>query len=392
MLERRRVTLAVTGGVAAYKSAFLARRLVEAGAEVRVALSRSATEFIGAQTFAAITGSRPIQDLFGGEEVSPHTELARWSDLIIVAPATAATLARAANGLSEDLISATLLAAECPILLAPAMHTEMWENRATQRNITLLAEDGYHIVGPREGELAGGDVGVGRVAEPEEIVAMAAEILGSSTDGASVLVTAGGTREPLDPVRYIGNRSSGKMGHAIADEAARRGYSVTLVTTSDLPSSAQVKVVRVETADEMLEAVQGVEADIAVMAAAVADFKPANASENKLARSDGPGSIDLTSTPDILASVVDRDPRPLTVGFAAETGGIERAIDKAERKKVDLLVYNNVTEPDSGFGTDTNRVAFIQPGAPTENLPLLSKVEVARALWDRVGELASRRG
>jgi phosphopantothenoylcysteine decarboxylase/phosphopantothenate--cysteine ligase len=182
------------------------------------------------------------------------------------------------------------------------------------------------------------------------------------------------------------------MGHAIADEAARRGYDVTLVTTSDLPSSPQVKVVRVETADEMLEAVQGVEADIAVMAAAVADFKPANASESKLARSDGPGSIDLTSTPDILASVVERDPRPLTVGFAAETGGIERAIEKAERKKVDLLVYNNVTEPDSGFGTDTNRVAFIEPGAPTEDLPLLSKVEVARALWDRVGELASRRG
>ena len=235
MLERRRVVLCVTGGVAAYKSAYLARRLVDAGAEVRVVLSESATEFIGPQTFSAITGHHPVVSLFDDGSVSPHTELARWADLIIVAPATAATLGRLASGISSDAVSATLLAAQAPVLLAPAMHTEMWEHPATRRNIEILKSDGYRIVGPEAGLLAGGDIGMGRVAEPEEIVEMAGAMLSGEGRGRSVLVTAGGTREPIDPVRFVGNRSSGKMGHAVAEEAAWRGYNVTLVTTSDIP-------------------------------------------------------------------------------------------------------------------------------------------------------------
>jgi len=370
--------------VAAYKSAYLARRLVEAGAEVRVALTESALEFIGAQTFAAITGENPFTSLFGATTVSPHTELGGWADLLIVAPATASTIGKVANGISSDLVSATLLATRAPVLLAPAMHTEMWEHPATRRNMKIIEGFGYHVVGPNEGDLAGGDAGVGRVAEPEEIVEAANTILGGEGRGRQVLVTAGGTREPIDPVRFLGNRSSGKMGHAIADEAVRRGYDVTLVTTADLGVHPAVKVVRVETADEMLEAVSGTQPDIAVMAAAVADFKPATTFGSKIARADGLPSIDLANTPDILASVVSRLPRPFTVGFAAETGGVDRAIEKARSKDVDLLVYNDVTEPGSGFGTDTNRVVIIDREGHTEELPLLPKPEVAARLMDRV--------
>ncbi|MFP3882308.1 MAG: bifunctional phosphopantothenoylcysteine decarboxylase/phosphopantothenate--cysteine ligase CoaBC [Actinomycetota bacterium] len=384
--------LAVTGGVAAYKSAYLARRLVEAGADVRVMLSESAREFIGAQTFAAITGSQPLTTLFGDEVVSPHTEIARWADILVVAPATAATIGRIANGLSTDLISATMLAYTGPVLLAPAMHAEMWEHPSTRRNLETLRNDGYRFIGPESGALAGGDTGAGRVAEPETILERIEQILAPSGSSLRVLVTAGGTREPVDPVRYLGNRSTGKMGHAIADAAARRGMDVTLVTTSDLPVLPAVKVVSVETAQEMLEAVSGVESDIAVMAAAVADFRPAKPSGTKLARSEGLDSIELEPNPDILASVVDRDPVPFVVGFAAETGDLDRAIDKARSKKVDLLVYNDVSEPGSGFGADTNRVVVIDGAGDTDAWPVLSKEEVADRLIERVMAEASSRG
>jgi phosphopantothenoylcysteine decarboxylase / phosphopantothenate---cysteine ligase len=234
-------------------------------------------------------------------------------------------------------------------------------------------------------------VGMGRVAEPEDIVEAASSILGGGGTGLSVLITAGGTREPIDPVRYIGNRSSGKMGHAIAAEAARRGYEVTLVTTSGLPVPGSVKVVSVESAGEMQAAVDGVIADIAVMAAAVADFKPVENASSKLAREDGLDSITLTTTPDILASVVARETPPITVGFAAETGGVERAVEKAKRKGVDLLVYNNVTQEGSGFGTDTNQVSFIDAGGTVEHQPMMSKDDVAAALWDRIEALVRLR-
>ncbi|MGB7861700.1 MAG: bifunctional phosphopantothenoylcysteine decarboxylase/phosphopantothenate--cysteine ligase CoaBC [Acidimicrobiia bacterium] len=385
MLEGRRVLLAVTGGVAAYKSAYLARRLIEAKAEVRVILSDSAREFIGAQTFAAITGSHPYTSLFADKRsVSPHTELARWAHVVVVAPATAATIAKIATGISSDLVSATLLASQCPIVVAPAMHTEMWENSATQRNIETLTGDGIRIVGPFEGPLAGGDVGIGRVAEPEEILEAVEGVLSPKGDALTVLVTAGGTREPIDPVRYLGNRSSGKMGHAIANQAAGRGMRVTLVTTSPLATGAGIDVVRVETAQEMADAVSLVEADVAIMAAAVADFRPSTTSSGKISRADGLANIELEPTPDILASVVAREPRPFVVGFAAETGGVERAVEKASQKKVDLLVYNDVTEPGSGFGTETNRVVIIDADGHTEDWPLMSKEEVAARLIERI--------
>jgi phosphopantothenoylcysteine decarboxylase/phosphopantothenate--cysteine ligase len=392
MLTGRRVVLAVTGGVAAYKSAFLARRLVEAGAEVRVMLTDSAQEFIGAQTFAAITGSRAYTDLFGDEDVSPHTSLARWAEIIVVVPATAATIARIAHGLSTDLITATVIATRAPVLLAPAMHTEMWEHPATRRNISTLEGDGYHLIGPESGALAGGDEGVGRVAEPESVLEAVEAILTPPASDLKVLVTAGGTREPVDPVRFIGNRSSGKMGHAIAEEAARRGLDVTLITTSDLPVSPRVKLVAVETADEMHQAVAAVEADVAIMAAAVADFRPAQAKSDKIPRLDGLDAIELAPTVDILASVVERDPRPFVVGFAAETSGIDRAVAKAAEKGVDVLVYNDVTEPGSGFGTDTNRVSIIEPGGSTSSWPLMPKSEVARRLIDLVMTRIGERG
>ncbi|MFO7300395.1 MAG: bifunctional phosphopantothenoylcysteine decarboxylase/phosphopantothenate--cysteine ligase CoaBC [Actinomycetes bacterium] len=384
MLTGKRVVLAVTGGVAAYKSAYLARRLVEAGAEVEVAMSSAALEFIGAQTFAAITGRAPVTGLFGQERVSPHTELARWADAVVVAPATAATLGKVANGISDDLISCLLLAATCPVLLAPAMHTEMWEHPATQANVERLQGFGYRFVGPESGALAGGDVGIGRVAEPEEVVAELARILGPAEDALEFLVTAGGTREPLDPVRYLGNRSTGKMGHAVADEAARRGHRVTLVTTSDIPVHHSVKVIRVETAREMLEAVEGVHPDVAIMTAAVADFRPAEASDTKIARDAGLDQVRLVPNPDILASVVAREHRPFVVGFAAETGSVERAIEKAKRKGVDLMVYNDVTKPGSGFGSDTNEVTVIDGAGNVESWPQMSKREVAARLLDRV--------
>ena len=392
MLRGRRVLLAVTGGVAAYKSGYLARRLVEAEAELEVALTESALEFIGPQTFAAITGRQPHIDLFGQAAVSPHTELARWADLVVIAPATAATIARIANGLSTDLVSATLLAYTGPVLLAPAMHTEMWEHPATRRNIQTLHDDGYHFVGPESGPLAGGDVGTGRVSEPDDILGSIERLLTPSGEAKRLLVTAGGTREPVDPVRFLGNRSSGKMGHAIANEAGRRGMDVTLVTTSDLPVMPAVKVVSVETAREMLDAVSGVETDIAVMAAAVADFRPAHPSEGKLSRAESLDSIELEPNPDILASVVARDPRPFVVGFAAETGDVERAVGKAKSKGVDLLVYNDVSEPGSGFGTDTNRIVVIDRDGNTDPWPVLGKDEVAARLVDRIVDEAEARG
>ena len=389
LLAGRRVVLAVTGGVAAYKAAFLCRLLLEQGAQVRVVMTDDAANFVGATTFAALTGYPVVRSLFESDLVSPHTDLGRWADLVIVAPATAATLARLATGMSEEVVSATLLATRAPVLIAPAMHTEMWEHPATRRNIAVLERDGVQIVGPGSGALAGGDSGPGRMAEPEEILDAAAAMFPRPLEGLEVLVTAGGTREAIDPVRYIGNRSSGKMGHAIADEAARRGATVTLVTASALPSHPAVKVVPVESAQEMAEAVAAVTPDIAIMAAAVADFRPTSAATDKLTRSEGPPDLVLEPTTDILAAVAARPERPFLVGFAAETGDLSRAVEKARRKKVDLLVANDVTEEGAGFSVDTNRVTVISPDGSSEPWEMMPKTEVAVRLWDLISE---RRG
>lgn len=391
MLAGRRIVLAVSGGVAAFKAAYLARRLLEAGAEVRVVMTRSSLQFLGAQSMAAITGITPVLDLFDQDDVSPHTSLARWADAIVVAPATAATISRIANGLSEDVVAATVLAATCPVVVAPAMHTEMWEHPATVRNIATLRGDGCVIAGPTSGALAGGDVGEGRMLEPEEIVDAVAAVFGERVmEGWRVLVSAGGTREAIDPVRYIGNRSSGKMGNAIAVAAADAGAAVTLVTTMAAPPHPGIDVIEVESAEEMAAAVwkTAAESDVAILAAAVADFRPAAPADAKLRRSSGPPQFELEPTPDILAGVAAMDERPYLVGFAAEVGSIESAVDKARGKGVDLLVANDVARPGSGFGTETNEVTLIGPDGTATAWELLSKEEVGRRL---IAEIAARR-
>jgi phosphopantothenoylcysteine decarboxylase/phosphopantothenate--cysteine ligase len=390
-LAGRRVVLGISGGIAAYKSAYLARRLIEAGCEVRAVMTPVATEFIGTATLAGLTGNPVVSSLTrDATSVSPHTDLARWADAVVVAPATTATISRLAHGLSEDPVTATVIASTAPLVVAPAMHTEMWDHAATQRNIETLEGDGAVIVGPVTGDLAGGDVGRGRMEEPEAIVAAVDQVFRGPLTGTKVLVTAGGTREPIDPVRYIGNRSSGKMGHAIAEEAARRGATVMLVTTSPIPSSPPIERVQVETASEMNDAVGGSTPDIAVMAAAVADFTPVAPADHKLARRDGPPVVELGPSPDILAGVAGRGVRPFLVGFAAETGSLDRAVEKARNKDVDLLVANDVSEPGAGFGTDTNRVSIVTPDGSVDEWPMMPKPEVAARLWDLITELRAR--
>lgn len=386
MLSGRRVVLGVSGGVAAYKAAYLARRLMEAGADVRCVMTESATEFLGAQTLAAITGDYPVLEFFDEPDVSPHTSLGRWAEAMVIAPATAATLAKLASGLSDNVVVGTVLAGEGPLVIAPAMHTEMWQKAATQRNVEQLRQDGAVIVGPATGALAGGDVGPGRMAEPEEIVAALEAALRRDLDGWKVLVTAGGTREAIDPVRYIGNRSSGKMGNAIALAAARRGAQVVLVATTAASQHPGIELVAVESAQDMAEEVWSRvdDMDVVVMAAAVADFRPQQAGTAKIRRSDGPPALVLEPTPDILAGIAGRENRPFLVGFAAEAGSLDGAARKATSKGVDLLVGNDVSRPGSGFASDTNEVTVYASDGSGDPWPLLSKAEVAERLWDRI--------
>lgn len=390
MIAGRHIVLGVTGGIAAYKAAYLARRLIERGADVRVVMTPSATEFIGPATFAAITGTHPLIDLFEDEDVSPHTSLARWADAIVIAPATASSIARIAHGESSNALVATVMAATAPVVIAPAMHTEMWEHPATVANMEVLIDFGYRIVQPDVGGLAGGDEGVGRLADPDSIMDALDDALGrGDLEGLTVLVTAGGTRESIDPVRFIGNRSSGKMGNALAIEAARRGASVTLVTTADSPVFGGITVISVETAEEMAAAVweNAAGCDIAIMAAAVADFRPAAPTDRKLRRVDAVPAIELEATPDILMGLSDRGEVGFLVGFAAEVGSIEGAIGKARTKDVDLLVANDVADPGSGFGSDTNKVTLVARDGTVTELELMPKSEVAAAIFAKIADL-----
>lgn len=395
-LYGRRLLLGISGGIAAYKAVYLARRLVEAGAEVRTVMTAGALRFVGEQSLAAVTGNRVVTSLYGAMEVSPHTESARWADALVVAPATANVLAKVANGLSDEALTATIAAFDGPVVMAPAMHSEMWRQPAVRRNVQTLKNDGRCLVGPVSGALAGGDSGIGRMVEPEEIVLAVAGVFDTSLAGLTVLVTAGGTREAIDPVRYVGNRSSGKMGHALAEEAAARGARVILVTTAsgvDMPGP--VEVVAVESAEDMAREVWSrvPVIDVAVLAAAVADFRPADVAGAKLARTDGPPRIVLEPTPNVLAGLVERAGETVTVvGFAAETGGLDRAVRKAATYGVDFLVANDVTLPGSGFGTDTNQVSIIFPDGRQEVLELMSKRGVAAEIWSRVSDVRSRLG
>jgi phosphopantothenoylcysteine decarboxylase/phosphopantothenate--cysteine ligase len=389
-LEGRRVVLGVSGGIAAYKAVEVCRRLGDAGALVSPVLTPDALRFVGALTFSAVAAEPARTSLWDAPEPSPHTTLGRRADLVVVAPATARVLAAYATGLSDDLLVATLLATRAPVVLCPAMHTEMWESPAVQANVGILRGRGVTIVDPGEGHLAGGDVGVGRLAEPDDIVATCAAVLGRTADlaGLRVVVTAGGTREPIDPVRYVGNRSSGKQGHALADEAAARGATVTLVTTTSRPVAAGIEVVRVETAEEMEQAVtsRSDTSDIVVMAAAVADFRPKAVADAKLKKADGVPDVILEPTPDILAGLGRRKrPEQTLVGFAAETGDVvAAATDKLDRTGHDLIVANDVSAPGVGFEHDTNAVAILGPSGMRQDVPLSDKRAVARAVLDAV--------
>jgi phosphopantothenoylcysteine decarboxylase/phosphopantothenate--cysteine ligase len=400
LVQGRRIVLCVTGGIAAYKVAYVARDLALMGADVRVVMTRTAQHFVGPQTFAALTGNPVSTELFGAGADIPHVELARAADLVVVAPATANAVAKMALGFADDLFSATVLTARCPILIAPAMHTEMWEHPATQVNVRALLERGVVLIGPEAGALSSGDEGLGRLSEPDDIVAAVAELLsqGAQLAGKRILVTAGGTQEPIDPVRFIGNRSSGMMGFEIAEEAARRGAKVTLVAgPTNLVPPAGVNVVRVKTAQEMRDAVlaEAPVADAIVKAAAVADFRPEAHADRKLKKAEGPPNVTLVPTADILAEL-GADPGlrkagGVLVGFAAETepdpGRLaELARSKLESKGADVIVANDVSSPDSGFEVPTNRAVIADRRGVTD-VGLVTKTQLAKAVADEIARM-----
>ena len=396
----RRIVLGVTGGIAAYKAIELCRRMVDAGAHVAPILTEGARHFVGETTFSALA-SEPVQtSLWDEESPIPHTRLGQGADLIIVAPATARSIAAYAHGYSDDLLTATLIATRAPVVICPAMHTEMWEHPAVQDNLELLRSRGVIIVPPAEGRLAGGDVGTGRLAEPEVILDTVDRVLrGVAPDltGVRVLITAGGTREAIDSVRVITNRSSGKQGYAVAFEAAARGASVTLVTTVDRPAPPGVRVIAVSSAAEMEAAVMPIatEQDVIVMAAAVADFRPAVVADRKLKKDEfgegGCPQIILEPTHDFLVDLGASKPAgQVLVGFAAETDDLlDNARRKLTRKQLDLIVANDVGAARCGFEHDTNAVVLLRADGMHQDVPLTDKRTVARAILDTVVALRS---
>lgn len=395
--ERQRVLLGVTGGIAAYKSAWLARLLAQAGAEVDVILTRSAAEFIGAVTFEALTG-RPVHThLVAAGHALDHIRLARAASLVIVAPATADFLARASAGHGDDLLAAALLAATCPVLLVPAMNDHMWAHPAVARNAATARALGYHVVTPDDGPLAVGEgSGPGRMPEPETILQHAARLLTPATSlrGKQVVVTAGPTREPVDPVRFISNRSSGRMGVELAAAAWRRGASVTLVAGPlEVALPVGPTIVHVETTEQMRDAVAAAvpTADVLVMAAAPADFTTVAPATAKLKKAAMPDALSLRRTDDILAVTrALRRPGMIAVGFALETGNVQvEARRKLHDKGLQLIVANDALEAGAGFGVTTNRVTLIDESGREESLPLQSKRDVADAILDRVELLLS---
>jgi phosphopantothenoylcysteine decarboxylase/phosphopantothenate--cysteine ligase len=395
-----RIVLGVSGGIAAYKAVEICRRLVDAGAFVSPVLTAGALEFVGALTFSALASEPARTSLFPadgtGPEPIPHTHLGQQADLVIVAPATAAVLGKYAHGISDDLLTATLLATRAPVLVAPAMHTEMWEHAAVQENLATLRRRGVHVVDPVSGRLAGGDVGEGRLADPADIVAAAERVLGpNDLAGVRVLVTAGGTREPIDAVRIITNRSSGKQGYAIAEVAARRGADVTLVTTIGRPAPSGVEIVAVQTAAEMQDAVtsRAPAADVVVMAAAVADFRPKEPPNRKLKKHEGIPEIVLEPTHDFLVDLGREKPAgQVLVGFAAETDDlVAHATEKLRGKRLDLIVGNDISQPDAGFEVDTNRAVILDADGGSEALPLLAKSDLAGVILDKVARLLEQK-
>jgi phosphopantothenoylcysteine decarboxylase / phosphopantothenate---cysteine ligase len=397
ILKGKTVVLGVTGSIAAYKAAELASQLTQEGAGVDVIMTKSAMEFITPLTFRNITGRPVVTEMFelASEYSVEHVALATAADIVVIAPATANIIAKIASGIADDMLTCTVLATKAPILLAPAMNVNMFENAITQENLEKLRNRGFSIVGPGYGRLASGIKGRGRLIENTEIMGAIYKVLGNSGDlaGKGITITAGGTQEPIDPVRCITNYSSGKMGYALAEAARDRGAQVTLVSAPCvLASPSGVEVVSVRTAEEMHEAVKkSVEkADALIMAAAVADYKPANVADKKMKRGAAPKmSLELDRTTDILGSVSGNFVR---IGFAAESHDlIENAKDKLNNKKLDLIVGNDITATDSGIGSDNNRVVIIDRDGNAEELPLLPKREVADKILDRLAAILSNR-
>ncbi len=396
-----RVVLGVGGGIAAYKVASLLRGLTESGCSVRVVPTAAALRFVGKSTWAALSGQPVATGVWDDAHAVPHVQLGREADLVVVAPATADLLARAAHGLADDLLTNVLLTARCPVLFAPAMHTEMWEHPATRANVATLRERGVVVLDPAVGRLTGADSGPGRLPEPEQILQVALRLLSGAARGADlagrrVVVSAGGTREPLDPVRFLGNRSSGRQGYALAATAAARGAEVVLVSANvALPAPAGVAVVPVGTALELRDAVlsAAVESDVVVMAAAVADFRPASVQGSKIKKDDVggvPEPVALVRNPDVLAEVVGARTGkvPLVVGFAAETGDdsgdwLAHGRAKLARKGCDLLVVNRVGEG-VGFEVAENSGVLLGADGSEVELPLGSKEALADAVWDGI--------
>jgi len=396
MLSNRTIVLGITGSIAAYKAAEIASQLNQAGAKVNVIMTKEAIQFISPITLRAITGRPVVTEMFDltSELSVGHVSLAKSADIIVIAPATANIIAKLAAGIADDMLCCTVLATKAPVLIAPAMETNMYNNPVTQDNLSKLKSRNFVIVGPATGWLASGKRGVGRLADINDIIGIIRKILGRDSDltGKHIVVTAGGTQEPIDPVRYVSNRSSGKMGYALAEAARDRGAKVTLITApASLPEPVGVDVVEVNTAQEMHQAVKNVtsQTDALIMAAAVADYRPTKAAKDKIKKGEPGLTLELERTPDILSSVKGNF---IKVGFAAESSNlVENAKQKLQQKGLALIVANDITASDSGFGTDTNRVTIIDSKGKIDSLPLMPKREVADKVLDRVAKLLGKR-
>ncbi len=392
MAQGKNVVLGVTGSIAAYKAVDIASKLTQKGITVDVVMTKAAREFVTALTFRSITHRPVVTDMFdlASEFSVEHVALAEKADVVVIAPATANTIAKLAAGIADEMICSTVLATKAPVIVAPAMDAGMWQNAVTQENINRLRSRGFIIVGPGYGRLASGLVGMGRLIENEEILGTIFQVLGRKGDLANrqVVVSAGGTQEPIDLVRFVGNRSSGKMGYAMAEAARDRGAVVTLVTgPTALPPPPGIDIMQVWTAAQMRDAVlkATAAADVLIMSAAVADYRPATVAEGKIKREAETLTLEMVKTSDILGEVKGDI---IKVGFAAESSDvINRGTEKLKRKHLDLIVVNDITAKDSGFDADTNRVAFIDRGGKVEQLPLMLKSEVAHKILDRVAAL-----
>lgn len=396
-LQGKRVVLGVTGGISVYKSLDIVRKLRKAGAEVRVIMTKNATHIVAPLAFRELSGQPVLVDMWA--EVThwnvEHIALAKWADLFLIAPATANCIGKIANGIADDMLTTTVMATQAPVVLAPAMNTQMFENPIVQENMERLRRHGYQLIEPDDGEMACGTCGKGRLPEPARIVFAAEQALSDHLlTGVRVLVTAGGTREPIDPVRFIGNRSSGKMGYALARAAARQGAEVTLVSATDkLDDPPTVRVVHVTSALEMKEAVDAAfdDTDIVMKAAAVADYRPDLVADHKIKKSQDSLHLTLVKNPDILQELGQRKTHQVLVGFAAETRDVlTYGMDKLKRKNLDILVANDVSQPGAGFNTETNIVTLLYPDRPAEALEQMEKEGVADVIVTRAAECYGR--